>query len=100
MRREFYIRNFAGIRWKRIDPETGAVLDFKLESDQGHNPNTVNLVGIESPGITCALPLARRAVARLVEVEMPAPVHEGDVAIADVLGLGIDVIVTKDVEAA
>lgn len=76
MRREFYIRNFAGIRWKRIDPETGAVLDFKLESDQEHNPNTVNLVGIESPGITCAGPLARRAVARLVEVEKPA-VNEG-----------------------
>ena len=34
------------------------------------------------------------------KVEMPAPVHEGDVAIADVLGLGVDVIVTKDVEAA
>lgn len=70
MRREFYIRNFAGIRWKRVD-EDGNVLDFKLESDQQHNPNTVNLVGIESPGITCALPLARRAVARLVDVEKP-----------------------------
>ncbi len=34
------------------------------------------------------------------KVEMPAPVHEGDVAIADVLGLGVDVIVTTDVEAA
>ena len=70
MRREFFIRNFAGIRWKRVD-EDGNVLDFKLESDQQHNPNTVNLVGIESPGVTCALPLARRAVARLVAVEKP-----------------------------
>ena len=71
MRREYFIRNFAGIRWKRVDEE-GNVLDFKLESDQQHNPNTVNLVGIESPGVTCALPLARRAVARLVEVEKPS----------------------------
>ena len=70
MRREYFIRNFAGIRWKRVD-EDGNVLDFKLESDQQHNPNTVNLVGIESPGVTCALPLARRAVARLVDVEKP-----------------------------
>ena len=70
MRREYFIRNFAGIRWKRVD-EDGNVLDFMLESDQQHNPNTVNLVGIESPGVTCALPLARRAVARLVEVEKP-----------------------------
>ncbi len=34
------------------------------------------------------------------KVELPAPVHEGDVVIPDVLGLGVDVIVTKDVEAA
>ena len=70
MRREFFIRNFAGIRWKRVDEE-GNVLDFKLESDQQGHPNTVNLVGIESPGVTCALPLARRAVALLVAVEAP-----------------------------
>ena len=30
-------------------------------------------MGIESPGITCALPLARRAVAKLVEKEKPKP---------------------------
>lgn len=70
MRPDYYIRNFAGIRWKRIDEE-GNVLDFKLESDPERNPNTVNLVGIESPGVTCALPLARRAVAKLVEVAQP-----------------------------
>lgn len=34
-----------------------------LESDE-KNTNTVNLVGTESPGITCALPLAKRAVKR------------------------------------
>ena len=61
MKRDYFIRNFAGIRWKRYDPETGEILDFLLEADE-KNPNTVNLVGIESPGITCALPLARRAV--------------------------------------
>lgn len=70
MKREYFIRNFAGIRWKRVDPETGAVLDFMLESDRSH-PCTVNLVGIESPGVTCALPLARRAVALLVRQEEP-----------------------------
>lgn len=70
MKREYFIRNFAGIRWKRYNPETGEILDFLLESDDTH-PHTVNLVGIESPGITCALPLARRAVARLVAKENP-----------------------------
>lgn len=70
MKRDFYIRNFAGIRWKRYDPATGEILDFVLESDDSH-PCAVNLVGIESPGVTCALPLARRAVARLMEKEHP-----------------------------
>lgn len=70
MRREYFIRNFSGIRWKRVD-EDGNVLDFMLESNPEKNPNTVNLVGIESPGVTCALPLARRAVAKLVEVAHP-----------------------------
>lgn len=70
MKREYFIRNFAGIRWKRYNPETGEILDFLLESDDAH-PHTVNLVGIESPGVTCALPLARRAVALLVKKEQP-----------------------------
>lgn len=51
MKREYFIRNFSGIRWKCYDPETGAILDFMLEADE-KNPCTVNLVGIESPGIT------------------------------------------------
>lgn len=68
MKREYFIRNFAGIRWKRFDPVTGEILDFLLESDE-INPNTINIVGIESPGVTCALPLARRAVKLLVEKE-------------------------------
>lgn len=39
-------------------------------------------------------------MAEIRRVELPAPVHEGDVAIHDVLGLGVDVIITKDVDAA
>lgn len=70
MKREYFIRNFAGIRWKRYDTETGEILDFMLEMKK-ENPYTVNLVGIESPGVTCALPLARRAVALLVSEEQP-----------------------------
>lgn len=70
MKPEYFIRNFAGIRWKRVNPETGEVLDFLLEADEQH-PNTVNLVGIESPGVTCALPLARRVVKKLVDKEKP-----------------------------
>ena len=77
MDRAYFIRNFAGIRPKRVDPETGAVLDFVLER-RDEVPGVVNLVGIESPGLTSALPLARRAVALIREKEdlIPDPEFE------------------------
>ncbi len=72
VKREYFIRNFAGIRAKRVDPETGEVLDFVCEA-RDEAPNTVNLVGIESPGLTSALPLARRAVALMAAREELKP---------------------------
>lgn len=75
MERGYFIRNFAGIRPKRIDPETGKVQDFLLEC-RDDVPGVVNLVGIESPGLTAALPLARRAVALIQAREDLAP-NEG-----------------------
>ena len=72
MDRAYFIRNFAGIRPKRIDPETGAVQDFVLEC-RDEVPGVVNLVGIESPGLTSALPLARRAVALIAQRETLEP---------------------------
>lgn len=68
MKREYFIRNFAGIRPKLINPQTKEVLDFVLET-RDTIPNVVNLVGIESPGVTCALPLARRVVAKIAQKE-------------------------------
>ena len=68
MDRGYFIRNFAGIRPKGIDPETGAVQDFVLEC-RDEVPGVVNLVGIESPGLASALPLARRAVALIAQRE-------------------------------
>ena len=64
LKREYFIRTFAGARPKRIDPETGEIQDFLLECRQ-EVPGVINLVGIESPGITSALPLARRVAALL-----------------------------------
>ncbi|MGL5436659.1 MAG: NAD(P)/FAD-dependent oxidoreductase [Lachnospiraceae bacterium] len=68
VRPEYFIRTFAGIRWKRVDPITGEVQDFVLERRE-EAPYAVNLVGIESPGLTCALPLARRVVDKIKEIE-------------------------------
>lgn len=65
---EYFIRTFAGIRWKLVHPETGEIMDFVLERRK-EAPRAVNLVGIESPGLTCALPLARRVVDKIKEAE-------------------------------
>lgn len=72
MKREYYIHTFAGARPKRIDPATGEVQDFLLEC-RDDVPGVINLVGIESPGLTSALPLARRVVNLLREREELIP---------------------------
>lgn len=72
LRREYFIRTFAGARPKRIDPATGEIQDFLLEI-RPEVPGVINLVGIESPGLTSALPLARRVVALLAEREPLTP---------------------------
>ena len=59
MERQYFIRNFVGIRWRNCDPVTKEPQDFLIQSDE-KIPHTVSLVGIESPGVTAALPLARR----------------------------------------
>jgi len=64
MKREYYIRSFAGVRPKLIDPKTKKVQDFKLEAPEDI-PGFINLVGIESPGLTSALPLARRVAEKI-----------------------------------
>lgn len=72
MKREYYIRTFAGARPKRVDPDTGEVQDFLIEY-RDNVPGVINLVGIESPGITSALPIARRVVKLLREREALTP---------------------------
>ena len=72
MKREYYIRTFAGARPKRIDPATGEIQDFLIER-RDEVPGVINLVGIESPGLTSALPIARRAVSLIREKEELIP---------------------------
>ncbi len=67
--RKDFIRNYAGIQPTWLDRE-GPLKDFIIEAREDV-PNTVNLIGIESPGLTAALPVARRAVKLLVDREKP-----------------------------
>jgi glycerol-3-phosphate dehydrogenase len=66
IKREFFIRNFCGIRPKLVSKEQGGFADFVIEK-RPEVPHFINLVGIESPGLTSAVPIARRVVELLGE---------------------------------
>jgi len=55
---DWYIRTFAGIFPRRVDPKTGEELDFLIEH-RAEAPSVLHLIGINSPGLTSAYPIAR-----------------------------------------
>lgn len=63
-----YIRNYSGILPKWVD-ENGVIQDFKIEIRPELAPNAVNLVGIESPGLTAAVPIGRMVAGMIGEYE-------------------------------
>lgn len=67
-----YIRNYSGILPKWVD-ENGVIQDFKIEMREDLAPNAVNLVGIESPGLTSAVPIGRMVVSMIAEKEELIP---------------------------
>jgi len=56
-----YIRNFAGIRAKQTPPEVGGNKDFVIE-DRKDVKGFINLVGLESPGLTASPAIAQMVV--------------------------------------
>lgn len=68
IRKADYIRNYSGILPKWVDSQ-GVIQDFKIEIRDDLAPRAVNLVGIESPGLTAAVPIARYAVGLMKERE-------------------------------
>lgn len=63
-----YIRNYSGILPKWVDDQ-GVIQDFKIEIRDELAPRAINLVGIESPGLTAAVPIARYAIEMMKERE-------------------------------
>ncbi len=63
-----YIRNYSGILPKWVD-DKGIIQDFKIEIRPELAPHAVNLIGIESPGLTAAVPIARMVAAMIQEYE-------------------------------
>lgn len=67
-----YIRNYSGILPKWVDDQ-GVIQDFKIEIRDDLAPRAINLVGIESPGLTAAVPIARYAIGLMKEREELKP---------------------------
>lgn len=53
------IRSYTGIRSKIVGPKTGGFGDFIIEESKVV-PGLINLIGIESPGLTSSVPISRR----------------------------------------
>ena len=72
VKREHYIRNYAGV-FPTVKNEKGEVEpDFCIQTREDI-PNAVNLVGINSPGLTSSLPIARRVVEKIKAQEKLIP---------------------------
>ena len=55
------IRGYSGLRAKQAPSSEGGFWDFVIEESKTVN-NFINLIGIESPGLTAAQPIAKRVV--------------------------------------
>ena len=58
---------YSGIRAKLTPPGQAGVLDFMITRD-AHAPRAIQLIGIESPGLTSCLAIAERVVSLAAEI--------------------------------
>lgn len=73
LKREYFIRNFSGIRPKLASKAEGGYRDFVIERREDKAPWAINLVGIESPGLTSAVPISREIMRLMSEKETLVP---------------------------
>jgi glycerol-3-phosphate dehydrogenase len=64
LKRNMLIGQYTGIRAKTVPPGGANFGDFIIEQSKVA-PNLINLIGIESPGLTASMPIAERVVAML-----------------------------------
>jgi len=58
---------YSGIRAKLVPPGDSGIADFVIERD-GNVPRAIQLIGIESPGLTSSLAIARQVVSLAAEI--------------------------------
>ncbi|MEA4890152.1 MAG: NAD(P)/FAD-dependent oxidoreductase [Clostridiaceae bacterium] len=66
LRPEYVIRNFSGIRPKLVGRDQGGYGDFVIDTRR-ELPHVIQLIGIESPGLTSAVPIARHIAGMIGE---------------------------------
>lgn len=71
LRRKDIIGAYSGIRSKLAPPEEGGFRDFIIR-EEPEVENFIDLIGIESPGMTASMPIARRVAAMVTEKLHPA----------------------------
>jgi len=67
LKRSHIITSYAGLRAKQTPPEKGGFADFEI-TESTMVPGLLNLIGIESPGLTASAPIARYVVSMLKEM--------------------------------
>ena len=71
------IGNYSGIRPKLAPPEEGGYHDFVIRAEEDV-PGLIDLVGIESPGLTASMPVARQVCRMIGEMEQAGLRHKPD----------------------
>ena len=64
--RRYIIGNYCGIRPKQAPPGEGGFRDFVIKNEDSA-PGFINLIGIESPGLTASVPIAKMVVSLVSE---------------------------------
>ncbi len=88
LQRKDIIGAYSGIRSKLAPPEEGGFRDFIIQEEPSV-PGFINLVGIESPGMTASMPIARRVSGMVREKLAPGenptfdPKHQGILRFAE-----------------
>lgn len=88
LQRKDIIGSYSGLRSKQAPPEEGGFRDFTILEEPAV-PGLIDLIGIESPGMTASMPIAKRVCAMVVEKLTPAqnasfdPIHKSILRFAD-----------------
>ena len=86
--RKYIIGSYAGIRPKLAPPEEGGYHDFVIREEE-QRPGLINLIGIESPGLTASVPIARMVAdiigdsRKLTEKDDFDPIRKGRIRFRD-----------------